>query len=253
MSDLAWIVVGGVANAALSQIGGLTSFLAEGTLRRLLRPLVAFAAGSLLGSVFFHLIPAAAAADPERASHAEAYVWVVAGFAGFLALEQFLHWHHCHNGAPHGHDGREPMTYLILIGDALHNFLDGLSVASAFLLDPRAGIAAWFATAAHEIPQELGDYAILIYGGWKRSRALLFNLLSSSTFLIGGLIAYGLAQSIDLSALILFGAGNFLYIGAADLVPEVKRDERLGMAALSFAGFIAGSALMLALGSLHDA
>jgi zinc and cadmium transporter len=253
VSDLGWIVVGGVGNAALSLIGGLTSFLPEGTLQRLLRPLVAFAAGSLLGSVFFHLIPAATSAESEGAAHAGHYVWVLAGFAAFLALEQFLHWHHCHNGAPHGHDEHQPMTYLILIGDALHNFLDGLSVASAFLLDPRAGIAAWLATAAHEIPQELGDYAILVYGGWPRSRALLFNLLSSSTFLVGGVLAYGLAQRIDLSSLILFGAGNFLYIGAADLVPEVKRDERLGMAALSFAGFIAGSALMFALGLLHDA
>jgi zinc and cadmium transporter len=250
VSDLAWILVGGVGLASLSLIGGLTSWLAGGALHALLRPLVAFAAGSLLGSVFFHLIPTATEASPDR-GHATTYVWVLLGFATFLALEQFLHWHHCHTGEPHSHGTRKPMTYLILFGDALHNFLDGLSVTSAFLLDPRAGIAAWLAAAAHEIPQELGDFAILVHGGWERRRALLFNLLSSSTFLIGGVIAYSLAQTFNLSALMLFGAGNFLYIGAADLVPEVKSDERLGMAALSFAGFVAGSALMFALGLLH--
>jgi zinc and cadmium transporter len=249
VADLGWILVGGVGMGVLSLVGGLTSWLAEGTLRQVLRPLVAFAAGSLVGSVFFHLIPTATQASGAK----PAYVWVVLGFATFLALEQLLHWHHCRTGEPHSHGERKPMTYLILIGDALHNFLDGMSVASAFVFDPRAGVATWLAAAAHEIPQELGDFAILIHGGWERRRALLFNLLSSSTFLIGGVLAYALAQSFNLSALMLFGAGNFLYIGAADLVPEVKSDERLGMAALSFAGFAAGSALMFALALLHDA
>lgn len=249
MSELAWILLGGVGMAALSLVGGLTSWLAEGTMRHILRPLVAFAAGSLVGSVFFHLIPTAAQASKQE----PAYVWVVLGFATFLALEQLLHWHHCHTGEPHSHGERTPMTYLILIGDALHNFLDGLSIATAFMFDPRAGVATWLAAAAHEIPQELGDFAILVHGGWKPRRALLFNLLSSSTFLIGGVLAYALAQSFNLSALMLFGAGNFLYIGAADLVPEVKSNERLGMAALNFASFVAGAALMFALGFLHEA
>jgi zinc and cadmium transporter len=251
VSDLAWIVAGGLGMAVLSLVGGLTSWLAEATLRRVLRPLVAFAAGSLLGSVFFHLIPIATSSTPGGGAHGTAYVWVVTGFASFLALEQFLHWHHCHNSAAHGHEHR-PMTYLILIGDSLHNFLDGLSVASAFLIDPRAGVAAWLAAAAHEVPQELGDFAILVYGGWSRSRALLFNLLSSMTFLIGGVLAYFLAHTFELSAVMLFGAGNFLYIGAADLIPEVKANERLGMAVLSFAGFLAGSGVMFALGQLHE-
>jgi len=236
---------------ALSLVGAATSLLPEPAQHRLLRPLVAFAAGSLLGSVFFHLIPLAAPADPGGSEHGLAYAWVIGGFASFLALEQLLHWHHCQTGAAHG--GRKPMTYLILIGDALHNFLDGMSVASAFVLDPRAGVATWLATAAHEIPQELGDFAVLIHGGWPRRRALLFNLLSSLTFLIGGVLAYYLSRSLDLSTVMLFGAGNFLYIGAADLVPEVKADERLGMAALSFVGFLAGSLLMFGLGLLHDA
>src|SRR5262245_59532469 len=166
--------------SCLSLVGWLMSWLAEGTMRALLRPLVAFAAGSLLGSVFFHLIPTATEASADAGAHGPAYVWVVVGFATFLALEQLLHWHHCHTGEPHSHSHgeRKPMTYLILIGDALHNFLDGLSVASAFMLDPRAGVATWLAAAAHEVPQELGDFAILVHGGWERGRALLFNLLS---------------------------------------------------------------------------
>jgi zinc and cadmium transporter len=135
---------------------------------------------------------------------------------------------------------------LILIADGLHNFIGGLAVAGAFLIDVRVGISAWIAAAAHEIPQELGDFGILIHGGWKKGRALLYNLLSALTFLVGGIIAYGASLTADVTFLLPFAAGNFIYIAAADLIPEIKHEENAWLNVLHFLSFVLGIALLLA-------
>jgi zinc and cadmium transporter len=175
MITLAWIVAGGLAMGAISLVGSLTLLLDEETQRRLTRPLVAFAAGSLLGGALLHMIPEASAQTPGMAP----YVSVLAGFSLFLAIEQFLHWHHCHRETA---DCRPPLGHLILVGDGLHNLLGGLAVGAAFVADLRVGLTSWLAAAAHEVPQDLGDFGVLVHGGWSRRRALVFNLLSSSTF-----------------------------------------------------------------------
>lgn len=220
-------------------VGSLTLVLRPHTLNRLILPLVAFAAGSLIGGAFFHMIPTALLADNGSVSVGIA---VVTGFTVFLALEQGLHWHHCHRAES---DCRKPLTYLILIGDGLHNFLGGLAIAGTFLIDIRLGITSWLAAAAHEVPQELGDFGVLIHGGWSKGRALLFNVLSGLTFLLGGLLAYGLSLQIDVSWLIPFAAGNFLYIGASDLVPEVNKEQDLKTNAIHLLAFVLGLALLL--------
>jgi zinc and cadmium transporter len=242
-----WIFSGGVLMSALALIGSVTLLLPEAILNRIIMPLVAFAAGSLLGGAFFHMLPAAvqgAGGDPD------VYLWVLVGFALFFALEQFLHWHHCHRAYA---DCKKPLTYLILLGDGLHNFLGGLGVAGVFLIDVQLGIAAWLAAAAHEVPQELGDFGVLIHGGWKKSTALVLNLFSGLTFLLGGLVAYAASARIDLEFLVPFAAGNFIYIGASDLVPEVNKHRDLRANVLHFGSFIAGIALLwgirVALGS----
>jgi zinc and cadmium transporter len=216
METLWWIVGSGLLMSVIALVGSVTLLLRESTLQRALLPLVAFSAGSLLGGAFFHMIPADSA-KVHSVDHL--YVLVMAGFTLFFALEQFLHWHHCHREAV---GCKKPLTYLILIGDGLHNFTGGLAIGGIFLMDIRLGILAWLAAAAHEVPQELGDYAVLLHGGWKKGQALLFNFLSGLTFLIGGLVAYGAAQRIDVTFLVPFAAGNFIYIGASDLIPELK-------------------------------
>lgn len=240
MSTLAWIVAGGIAMGAISLVGAVTLLLDETTQRRLVRPLVAFAAGSLLGGAIIHMIPEAAA----RSDGMTPYVAVLAGFALFLAVEQFLHWHHCHRETA---DCRPPLGYLILVGDGLHNLLGGLAVGAAFVADVGVGLTIWLAAAAHEVPQELGDFGVLVHGGWSPRRALAYNLLSSATFLVGGVLAWGVSARFDTSWLLGFAAGNFLYIGASDLVPEVNRHRELGMGALHFLAFTAGAGLLAAL------
>ncbi|MDX1625579.1 MAG: ZIP family metal transporter [Wenzhouxiangellaceae bacterium] len=230
---LAWILLGSALICAIALIGGLARLLEPGTLARLMRPLIALAAGTMLGAAFFHVIPQALSATGPR----QAGGWILAGFVLFLAIEQLLHWHHAHSG---GDERREPVTALILIGDGLHNFLGGAGVAGAFLLDARAGAVAFAAAAAHELCQEAGDYAILVRGGFTHGRALAWNLASAATFPVGAVMAWALQQRLDLPALALFAAGSFLYIAASDLVPEIKENQRLGRALVHLACVIAG-------------
>lgn len=239
MSTLGWIILGGVGMALIAMVGSITLLLRPETLERILLPLVAFAAGSLLGGAFFHMIPAALDAG---LSGIGVGVASVAGFFAFFVLEQLLHWHHCHRADA---ECRQPMNWLILLGDGLHNFLGGLAIGGTFLVDVRLGFTAWLAAAAHEIPQELGDFGVLVHGGWSRLRALVFNVLSGLTFLLGGLVSYGLSSEIDIRWLIPFAAGNFLYIGAADLVPEISRHPKGGAAVLHTAAFALGAGLLL--------
>jgi len=225
--------------SAIALIGSVTLCFQEATLKKLLLPLVALAAGTLLGGALFHMIPAAV---DKLGNDLWIYIWILVGFALFLALEQFLHWHHCHR-APSEH---RPLTYLILIADGVHNFIGGLAVAGAFLIDVKVGISAWLAAAAHEVPQELGDFGILIHGGWKKRQALLYNFLSALTFLIGGIVAYAASLTIDVTFLLPFAAGNFIYIAAADLIPEIKHEENARLNLVHFLSFLAGLAFLLA-------
>jgi zinc and cadmium transporter len=240
VSTLAWIVSGGIAMGLVSLVGAVTFLLDAATQRRLVRPLVAFAAGSLLAGALVHMIPEAVAQGGAMSP----YLSVLAGFALFLAIEQFLHWHHCHRETA---DCREPLGYLILVGDGLHNLLGGLAVGAAFVADIGVGLTIWLAAAAHEVPQELGDFGVLIHSGWSRGQALAFNLLSSSTFLVGGVVAWAVSARFDTAWLLGFAAGNFLYIGASDLVPEVNRQRDLRVGALHFVAFAAGAGLLVAL------
>ena len=226
--------------SAIALVGSATLILSEATLKKILLPLVALAAGTLLGGALFHMIPAAV---DELGNQLSIYMWVLAGFAAFFALEQFLHWHHCHD-ASCGHQ-REPLSYLILIADGLHNFIGGLAVASAFLIDTRVGVSAWLAAAAHEAPQELGDFGILIHGGWAPRKALLYNFLSGLSFLLGGLVTYVLSLSFDVALLLPFAAGNYIYIAASDLIPEVKQEESLLRSGIHFASFLVGLTILL--------
>ena len=226
--------------------GSATFFVLGDRLQSFLLPLVAFSAGALIGGAFLHMIPAGISTGRDLI---EIFLWLLIGFTLFLAIEQFLHWHHCRRAAT---ECKKPLTYLILLGDGLHNLIGGMAIAGTFLLDIRLGIAAWLAAAAHELPQELGDMGVLIYGGWEKKQALLFNFVSSLTFLFGGIFVYFVSLQADLWFLIPFAAGNFIYIGASDLIPEVNKHESLKVNLVHFLYFIVGLGLMLAVKLLLD-
>jgi len=224
----------------IAWVGLVTLFFKEKMLKKIILPLVAFSAGALLGGAFLHMIPEAIA---ELGSSIAVFLWLLLGFTLFLLLEQFIHWHHCHK-TPSEH--KHPVTYLILISDGVHNFLGGLAIAGAFIVDIKVGIVTWLACAAHEVPQELGDFGILIHVGWEKCKVLLYNFLSALTIVAGGLIAYFLASRIDVSFLLPFAAGNFIYIASSDLIPEIKHSDNLKHNLIHFTAFVLGVLLILA-------
>jgi len=236
MTTFYWIFFSGLLMAGIALTGSITLILSKRVLKIILLPLVALSAGSLIGGAFFHMIPAAFI---QINNISLVLICVVAGFTAFMALEQFMHWHHCHRQMMHH---KEPGTILILIADGLHNLIGGLTIGSVFLIDTRLGITAWMAAAAHEVPQELGDFGVLIHGGWGKKKALLFNFLSGLTFLIGGIIVYIASGRLHINTdyLVPFGAGNFLYIAASDLIPQINKGGNARTNLLHFCAFFSG-------------
>ncbi|MGV0601943.1 ZIP family metal transporter [Mycolicibacterium elephantis] len=237
MSVLGWIVVSGLAMSALALVGGVALLLPQPVFLRVVLPMVALAAGTLVGGALFHMLPESIEVLGNQLS---VYVWLAAGMVSFHILEQFLHWHHCHRAV----GDHQPIGYLILAADALHNLVGGVAVGSAFIVDIRLGILTWLVAVAHEIPQELGDFGILVHSGWSARNALLYNVASALTFLLGGLIAYGFAGHVNVAFLVPFAAGNFIYIALADLLPEITSAPHPREKALYTASFIVGLVLL---------
>lgn len=198
----------------------------EAALRRLVRWLVAFAAGALLGAAFLHLIPDAFSSP---AMGRWAGVLVVAGFFGFFGMERYV-WRHGHRAPPDGPPRLPPLAAVNVVGDALHNALDGMAIAAAFLAGPSLGMATTLAVVLHEVPQEIGDVGILLHAGLSRRRAILWNLGSALVSFVGAVIVLVVGAFLEgaAAALIPIAAGGFIYIAASDLVPELQEETREG-------------------------
>ncbi len=236
----AWVLATTFGVSMLAWVGIVVLFLRDRVLERLMSLLVAFAAGTLVGGAMFHLLIEALEKKGVKLS---VFVWFVAGFSVFLLLEQLLQMHH-HVSPNHRHH-KKPVTYMILFADGLHNFTGGLAIAGSFLLGVPTGLITVLSAAAHEIPQELGDFAILVNGGWKKKKALLLNFVSAIAIVPGGLVAILLAGRLDITFLLPFAAGNFVYVAAADLIPEIKHEPELKRSLLFFTAFSAGILLLL--------
>ena len=220
----AWILVFSLLGSIGALAGAALLLVFPDPIRQRLVPaLISYASGTLLGAAFLGMIPAALAAVPGR----PILVAVLLGMVLFFVLEKIVIWRHCHRQDCEAHAQAAP---LILVGDAFHNFVDGIVIAAAFLTAIPLGVTAAIAVIAHEIPQEVGDFAILLENGYSRSRALLLNTLSAAATLPGAVLAWlWLARAQALMPYVLaVSAASFIYIATADLIPGLHRKRSLG-------------------------
>lgn len=215
------IIVSVLIVSAVSLVGITMLSLRDRDLRRILLYLVSFSAGTMLGGAFLHLIPEAA----EEGFGLTISFSVLFGIALSFTLEKVIHWRHCH--APVGRGHPHPFAYMNLFGDFVHNFIDGLIIAAGYLASIPTGIATTFAVLFHEIPQEIGDFGVLIHGGFTKRKAILYNFLTALSALIGAALAIIASSLITGSTTFLLGfaAGGFIYIALTDLVPELHKSH----------------------------
>jgi zinc and cadmium transporter len=236
MPLIIWIIVFCLVGGVLSVLAAAVFLvLREPVRNRMLPHLVSFATGALLGAAFMGLLPHALETPGVSNAHLVS-VAVLLGLLGFFLLEKMVIWRHCHadhcevhapdEGHTHGHDVRQRSAgTLILFGDGLHNFLDGVLIAGAFLTDIHLGVVTSLAVAAHEIPQEVGDFALLLHSGYARGSALFYNVLASLTTVVGGVLSYYTLSDLQplLPYVLAVAASSFIYIAVADLIPTLHQ------------------------------
>ena len=206
--------------------------------------LVSFSAGTLMGDAFLHLIPESFESldNPMKISFS-----ILGGILIFFLIEKVIHWRHCHEEpcANHPH----PFSYIILIGDSIHNFIDGMIIAASFLVSIPLGITTTVAVIFHEIPQEIGDFASLVYAGFSRGKALFFNFFTALSAVLGAIIILliNFNPEILTSILVPFAAGGFIYIAGTDLIPELHKHKNLKASFWQTIAFVLGIGLMASL------
>ncbi len=244
---LTYILVSVILVSLVSFVGVLTLYLRPKLLDKILFGLVSFAAGALLGAAFLDLLP-----ESLETTGGPIFVYALVGVLVFYIIETFLYWYHCHYGHHHHHATHKkvhPFAWLNLFGDAIHNFVDGMIIAAGYLASIPVGIATTVAVVLHEIPQELGDFGILIFGGLSRGKALFFNFLSALTAILGALAVFYFSIVFgNLSAfLVPFAAGGFIYIASADLLPELHKERNIQKAFQQLFFFLLGVAVIWAM------
>lgn len=241
MSILLYILVTTFIISLISLIGLVFLAKFDAFLAKVVFLLVGLSTGTLLGGAFFHLLPESL----EFLEFDRVAILMLIAFSTFFLLEKYLHWHHSHEDEVENH----PIGYMNLVGDAIHNFSDGIIIATAFSIDVRLGFITGVAILVHELPQELGDFGVLIHSGFDKNKALIANFIVSLTAMLGGLLGYfalGFFESLQIYILPI-AAGSFLYISASDLIPELKKESNIGKSLKSFLLFVIGLVLMYGL------
>lgn len=233
---------------SLISIIGIFIFMNKKLMDRTLFFLVSFAAGTMLGAAFLDLLPEAL----ESGFKESIPIFILIGILSFFVLEKFLHWHHHHTG--HEHEEVHAFTYLNLVGDGIHNFMDGAIIAISFMSSTQLGIVTTIAIIAHEIPQEIGDFGVLIYGGFSKMKALIFNFLSALTAIIGALVAYYYSSHFENSSIYIsaFAIGGFVYIAGTDLIPEIQKETNLKKSFMQLVLMLAGILMIGAVGMVFE-
>jgi zinc and cadmium transporter len=235
---LIWILASTFLVSLISLIGIFTFLIQEKLLQRILFYLIGFSAGALIGGAFLHILPEAL----EEVNSTTVFSYVIVGIILFFLMERYFYWRHCHDGICEVHS----FTYLNLIGDGFHNFLDGMIIAASFTVSIKIGVVTTLAVIFHEIPQELGDFGVLVYGGFSKTKALIFNFISALAAMLGALAGYFIsASAAHFSNFILpLTAGGFIYIATSDLIPELHKESNLKKSTLAFIAFLLGIGFM---------
>lgn len=242
-----WLyAIGSVAIVSIvSLIGILTLSVKEFRLRSILIYLVSFSAGALFGDAFFHLLPEAV---EENGFTLKLSMSILGGIMMFFVVEKIIHWRHCHMPSD-DHDHVHPFAMMNLVGDAVHNFIDGVIIGISYIVSIPVGVATTIAVVLHEIPQEIADFGVLLHGGFSKKKALLFNFLSSLAALIGTILAVALGSRMEAVAEILvpMAAGGFIYIAGADLIPELHKEVEWKKSLTQVLVIVLGFAVMASL------
>lgn len=227
MSLIFWILIFSFVGSVASLVGGIFLLWKEKWARKITLYLVSFAAGALLGAAFLHLLP-----DAVNEGGPKMFFYVLLGLLAMFLTEKFLLWYHCHTGECEVH----AFSYTILFGDAVHNFIDGIVIGASFLVSIPLGIVTSLAVAFHEIPQEIGDFAVMLHGGMKRKKVLFYNLLTALLAIFAAVLTYIFSSSLQkaIIPLIAFAAGNFIYIASSDLIPEIHKETKRSRMVVQF-------------------
>jgi zinc and cadmium transporter len=230
--------------STISLVGIFFVSLKEEVLKKILLLLVSFSAGALMGDAFLHLLPEAVASAGFSLAVS---LSIILGIAVFFVLEKIIFWRHCHVLTSEAHP--HPFAYMNLVGDSFHNFIDGMIIAGSFLASVPLGISTTLAVIAHEIPQEIGDFGVLLHGGFTRPKALFLNFLTALTAFAGASLILILSLKVEVvtSYLVPFTAGGFIYIAGSDLIPELKKHVSLKDSALQLLFMLFGVLVMIVL------
>ncbi len=245
MSQIWIYALGSVAAVSLaSLVGIITLSIRVKTLEKILIYLISISAGTLIGDALIHLLPEIV---EESGFGLDISLYVILGVLGSFAIEKIIHWRHCHHITTEDHP--HPFALMNLFGDAVHNLIDGLVIGGAYLVSIPLGIATTFAVVLHEIPQEIGDFGVLIHGGFSRGRALFLNFLISLFAFAGVILALVIGSSIEgfRTFIVPFAAGSFIYIAAADLIPELHKETKVSKSMFQIFWFAVGVLMMVAL------
>jgi len=224
----------------VSFIGIFTLSIKEKTLKKILIYFVSFSVGGLLGDAFIHLLPEAIRLNSEI----NLSLYILLGIIISFGVEKFIHWRHCH--IPTSKEHPHPFVLMNLIGDSIHNFIDGLIIGASYLTSVQIGIATTIAVILHEIPQEIGDFGVLIHGGFKRKKALILNFATALTAIAGTIISLLIGSYVEnlTNVLIPFAIGSFIYIASSDLIPELHKETNPIKSVMQLIMLLAGIGIM---------
>lgn len=238
MFELVYILLATFIVSLISFVGVISLALKDMILNKILLILIGLSAGALMGGAFLHLLPEAV----ELGSGLVVYLLVLVGFILFLLIEKVLHWRHCHKG----HCDVHTFHYMNLVGDSIHNFIDGLIMAASYVVSLPLGVTTTIAIATHEIPQEIGDFGVLLYGGFSKKKAITLNFIVALTAVIGGIVGFAVSNYVEnmVFYILPFAAGGFIYIAATDLVPEIRKELDMKKYMATLLVFICGILIM---------